>query len=51
MSLIKVVPYVLGMTLGVPGAPEPKVLFKDLNPGIAMAIVRFKFSDVNLLSD
>ena len=22
----------------------PKVLFKDLNPGIAMAIVRFKFS-------
>ena len=25
MSLIKVVPYVLGMTPGVPGAPEPRM--------------------------
>ena len=24
-SLIKVVPYVLGVTLGVPGAPEPRM--------------------------
>ena len=27
MSLIKVVPYVLGMTPGVPGAPEPRMYF------------------------
>ena len=25
MSLIKVVPYVLGVTTGVPGAPEPRM--------------------------
>jgi len=25
MSLIKVVPYVLGMTPGVPGAPKPRM--------------------------
>ena len=25
MSLIKVVPYVVGMTPGVPGAPEPRM--------------------------
>ena len=25
MSLIKVVPYVIGMTPGVPGAPEPRM--------------------------
>ena len=25
MSLIKVVPYVLGLTPGVPGAPEPRM--------------------------
>ena len=25
MSLIKVIPYVLGMTPGIPGAPEPRM--------------------------
>ena len=46
MSLIKVVPYVLWVTLGVPGAPEPRMYPRSgyflLNIGYETAKLFFK---------
>ena len=41
MSLIKVVPYVLGITPGVPGAPEPRMY-----PGSGYFLVRYIYKVV-----
>ena len=41
MSLIKVVPYVLGMTPGVPGAPEPRIY-----PCSGYFLVAYKMSPI-----
>ena len=40
----KIIAFEKSLPVRTSKSASPKVLFKDLNPGIAMAIVRFKFS-------
>ena len=48
MSIIKVAPYVLGVTLGVPGAPEPKMYPRSwyflVTPITECGVTRFLFT-------